>query len=63
MTSPCHGCMSRHEKCHVDCAKYIAFRERLSETTHKARAKERVMNAFAIQKAERAAKVKQSFQK
>ncbi len=26
MKAPCKGCMSRHEKCHSECEKYLAFR-------------------------------------
>ena len=60
--SPCHGCMSRHEKCHADCEKYLAFKARLADQ-HKAQARERELNVFAIQKKQKADKVKQSFQK
>lgn len=26
MKTPCKGCMSRHEACHKDCGKYLAYR-------------------------------------
>jgi hypothetical protein len=54
--------MSRREKCHTDCEKYLAYRERLAEQ-HKAQAKEREVNVFSIRKKYKADKVKQSFQK
>ena len=62
MKTPCHGCTSRHEKCHADCKKYLAYRERLAEQ-HKAQAKEREVNVFSIRKKYKADKVKQNFQK
>ena len=62
MKTPCHGCTSRHEKCHAKCEKYLAYRARLAEQ-HKAQAKEREVNVFSIRKKYKADKVKQSFQK
>ena len=62
MKTPCHGCMSRHEACHSDCAKYLAYRYRLAKQ-HKTQAKEREVNVFSIRKKYKADKVKQSFQK
>lgn len=62
MKTPCHGCTSRHEKCHADCEKYLTYRARLAEQ-HKAQAKEREVNVFSIRKKYKADKVKQNFQK
>ena len=62
MKTPCHGCTSRHEKCHADCKKYLAYRERLAEQ-HKAQAKEREVKVFSIRKKYKTDKVKQNFQK
>lgn len=62
MKTPCHGCTSRHEKCHADCKKYLAYRERLAEQ-HKAQAKEREVTVFSIRKKYKTDKVKQNFQK
>lgn len=62
MKTPCHGCTSRHEKCHADCEKYLAYRARLAEQ-RKAQAKEREVNVFSIRKKYKADKVKQNFQK
>jgi len=62
MKAPCKGCMSRHEACHYECAKYIAYRQRLAEAKEE-RERERIVNDFAISRAAKNAKVKQSFQK
>jgi hypothetical protein len=54
--------MSRHEACHADCEKYLEYRERIADQ-HKAQARERELNTFAIRKKDKTDKVKQSFQK
>lgn len=58
MKTPCNGCMSRHEACHTDCEKYIAFRQRLSDA-NKARDRDRLIDGHQIEKSIKGAKAAQ----
>lgn len=62
MKTPCRGCTSRHERCHIECEKYIEFRERLAEANKK-RDRDRMLDDHAIEKSIKSAKAAQRLKK
>lgn len=59
MRTPCKGCTSRHERCHSECEKYLAFKERVA-AANAAAERERVLNNYSVAKAVRSENRKQS---